>query len=197
MFRSTGRFRPFLHNFSTCLGQPGLSLEDLFVPPEHRGRGPGKALLTHLAKIAHARGCGRFEGSVLDGNEDAIGFCRKAGAVPISDWTVFRLSGDTLTRRATSNHAEEAQRPPANHAKRREFRNGTKKHTKHTKTERLVPSFCVFRVFRGEPFPLRFVEIRVDSRVNSLRANAVRRAIPALEKKLPGRVPLHDRAFAF
>jgi GNAT superfamily N-acetyltransferase len=99
-------FALFFHNFSTFLGQPGLYLEDLFVLPEHRGRGHGQALLTHLAKIAQARGCGRFEWSVLDWNEDAIGFYRKAGAVPMSDWTVFRLSGDALTRLATSHNAE-------------------------------------------------------------------------------------------
>ena len=99
-------FALFFHNFSTFLGQPGLYLEDLFVLPEHRGQGHGQALLTHLAKIAHARGCGRFEWSVLDWNEDAIGFYRKVGAVPMSDWTVFRLSGEALTRLATSNAAE-------------------------------------------------------------------------------------------
>ena len=99
-------FALFFHNFSTFLGKPGLYLEDLYVLPEHRGRGHGQALLTHLAKIAHARGCGRFEWSVLDWNEDAIGFYRKVGAVPLSDWTVFRLSGDALTRLATSHKAE-------------------------------------------------------------------------------------------
>ncbi|GAB1488474.1 GNAT family N-acetyltransferase [Opitutaceae bacterium] len=99
-------FALFFHNFSTFLAQPGLYLEDLFVLPEHRGRGHGAAMLTHLAKIAHERGCGRFEWSVLDWNEDAIGFYRKLGAVPMSDWTVFRLTGDALTRLATSDEAE-------------------------------------------------------------------------------------------
>ncbi len=98
-------FALFFHNFSTFLAQPGLYLEDLFVLPEHRGRGHGQAMLTHLAKIAHARGCGRFEWSVLDWNEDAIGFYRKLGAVPMNDWTVFRLTGDALTRLATSDQA--------------------------------------------------------------------------------------------
>ncbi|HEY0966661.1 MAG TPA: GNAT family N-acetyltransferase [Opitutaceae bacterium] len=96
-------FALFFHNFSTFLAQPGLYLEDLFVLPEHRGQGHGQAMLTHLAKIAHARGCGRFEWSVLDWNEDAIGFYRKLGAVPMNDWTVFRLTGEALTRLATSD----------------------------------------------------------------------------------------------
>lgn len=99
-------FALFFHTFSTFLGRPGLYLEDLFVLPEHRGQGHGRALLTHLAKIAHARGCGRFEWSVLDWNEDAIGFYRRVGAVPMSDWTVFRLSGEALTQLATSNKSD-------------------------------------------------------------------------------------------
>jgi len=89
-------FALFFHNYSTFLGKRGLYLEDLFVRPEHRGRGYGRLLLGHLARLAVARGCGRFEWSVLDWNEPAIGFYRQMGAVPMSDWTVFRLAGAPL-----------------------------------------------------------------------------------------------------
>jgi GNAT superfamily N-acetyltransferase len=94
-------FALFFHNFSTFVGKPGLYLEDLFVVPAHRGRGYGKALLTHLAKLAVERGCGRFEWSVLDWNEPAIGFYKKLGAKPMHDWTIFRVDGDALERLAT------------------------------------------------------------------------------------------------
>jgi GNAT superfamily N-acetyltransferase len=87
----------FFHNFSTFLGRRGLYLEDLFVKPAYRGRGYGKALLTRLAQLAVARGCGRLEWSVLDWNEPAIGFYKSLGAVPMDEWTVFRLTGDALT----------------------------------------------------------------------------------------------------
>lgn len=87
----------FFHNFSTFLGKRGLYLEDLFVKPECRGRGYGKALLTRLAQLAVARGCGRLEWSVLDWNEPSIGFYKSLGAVPMDEWTVFRLTGDALT----------------------------------------------------------------------------------------------------
>src|SRR5438105_11998841 len=93
-------FALFFHNFSTFLGKPGLYLEDLFVVPKFRGRGYGKALLVHLAQIAVERKCGRFEWTVLDWNEPAIGFYRKLGAVPMEDWTIFRVSGDALERLA-------------------------------------------------------------------------------------------------
>ena len=93
-------FALFFHNFSTFLGRRGLYLEDLFVRPEARGRGVGRALLARLAAIARARGCGRFEWSVLDWNEPAIGFYRALGAVPMSDWTVYRVTGDALDRLA-------------------------------------------------------------------------------------------------
>jgi len=89
-------FALFFHNFSTFVGKPGLYLEDLFVVPKFRGRGYGKALLAHLARIAVERNCGRFEWTVLDWNEPAIGFYRKLGAVPMEDWTIFRVSGDAL-----------------------------------------------------------------------------------------------------
>jgi GNAT superfamily N-acetyltransferase len=93
-------FALFFHNFSTFLGRPGLYLEDLFVRPEHRGRGHGKALLARLAEIAVARGCGRFEWSVLDWNSPAIAFYESIGAVAVEGWTVYRLTGPALARLA-------------------------------------------------------------------------------------------------
>lgn len=90
-------FALFFHNFSTFLGQPGIYLEDLFVLPEHRGRGVGRTLLTRLAQIAVERDCGRLEWSVLDWNRDAIGFYERIGARPNSEWTVYRLAGEALT----------------------------------------------------------------------------------------------------
>jgi GNAT superfamily N-acetyltransferase len=89
-------FALFFHNFSTFLGRRGLYLEDLFVRPEVRGAGIGRRLLVELARIAVERKCGRFEWSVLDWNEPAIGFYRKLGAQPMHEWTIFRLSGDAL-----------------------------------------------------------------------------------------------------
>jgi GNAT superfamily N-acetyltransferase len=89
-------FALFFHNFSTFLGRRGLYLEDLFVEPEHRGRGIGRALLAHLARLAVERGCGRLEWWVLDWNEDAIRFYCSLGAVPMDDWTVYRVTGDAL-----------------------------------------------------------------------------------------------------
>jgi GNAT superfamily N-acetyltransferase len=93
-------FALFFHNYSTFLAQRGLYLEDLFVLPEFRGRGVGRALLAHLARLAIERGCGRLEWWVLDWNEAAIRFYRSLGAVPMSDWTVQRVSGDALTQLA-------------------------------------------------------------------------------------------------
>jgi len=93
-------FALFFHNFSTFLGRPGLYLEDLFVIPEMRGRGFGKALLVHLARLAVDRDCGRFEWSVLDWNEPSIQFYKNLGAVPMDDWTVYRVTGKALTRLA-------------------------------------------------------------------------------------------------
>lgn len=90
-------FALFFHNFSTFLGLPGIYLEDLFVVPEHRGRGIGRALLRQLARVAVERGCGRLEWSVLDWNRDAIGFYERLGARPNSEWTVYRLAGEALT----------------------------------------------------------------------------------------------------
>jgi GNAT superfamily N-acetyltransferase len=93
-------FALFFQNYSTFLGRPGLYLEDLFVVPEYRGRGYGKALLQHLASLAVERGCGRFEWSVLDWNEPAIGFYKKLGAKPMDAWKIFRLTGDELRQLA-------------------------------------------------------------------------------------------------
>ena len=95
-------FALFFHNYSTFLGKPGLYLEDLFVVPTFRGRGYGKALLVHLAKIAVERDCGRFEWSVLDWNEPAIGFYKKLGATPMDAWKIMRVTGDALHRLAGS-----------------------------------------------------------------------------------------------
>jgi GNAT superfamily N-acetyltransferase len=89
-------FALFFTTFSTFRGRPGLYLEDLFVEPEHRGRGHGKALLRELARLAVGRGCFRLEWAVLNWNEPAIGFYRALGAVPMNEWTVYRLTGDPL-----------------------------------------------------------------------------------------------------
>ncbi len=89
-------FALFFHNFSTFVGRPGIYLEDLFVKPEHRGKGYGKALLRRLAEIAVERECGRLEWAVLDWNEPAIGFYQSLGARPNSEWTVYRLAGEAL-----------------------------------------------------------------------------------------------------
>jgi GNAT superfamily N-acetyltransferase len=94
-------FALFFTNFSTFLGKPGLYLEDLYVQPAHRGNGLGKALLQRLGALAVERGCGRFEWSVLDWNESAIGFYRKMGAAVLPDWRICRLTGDALTALAS------------------------------------------------------------------------------------------------
>jgi len=95
-------FAVFFHNFSTWLGRPGLYLEDLFVKPEMRGKGYGRALLVDLARIARERGCGRMEWAVLDWNDPAIQFYRKLGAKPMDEWTVFRLTRDGIAKLAES-----------------------------------------------------------------------------------------------
>jgi GNAT superfamily N-acetyltransferase len=97
-------FALFFHNFSTFLGRPGIYLEDLFVTPEHRGQGHGKALLRALARLALERGCGRLEWSVLDWNETAIEFYRSLGAEPMNDWTVYRLTGEALRALGEQSH---------------------------------------------------------------------------------------------
>ena len=95
-------FAVYFHNFSTWLGRPGLYLEDLFVKPEKRGKGYGRALLVELAKIARDRGCGRMEWAVLNWNEPAIKFYRALGAKPMNEWTVFRLTREEIAKLADS-----------------------------------------------------------------------------------------------
>ena len=95
-------FAVYFFNFSTWLGRPGLYLEDLFVKPDARGRGYGKALLVRLAQIAHARDCGRMEWAVLDWNEPAIEFYKKLGAKPMEEWTVYRLTRDGIGKLASA-----------------------------------------------------------------------------------------------
>lgn len=97
-------FALFFHNYSTFLGQAGIFLEDLFVRPEFRGVGVGRALLAHLAALARDRGCGRLEWSVLDWNTDAIGFYRRIGATAMDDWTTYRLTGESLARLAADGN---------------------------------------------------------------------------------------------
>lgn len=100
----------YFHNFSTFLGRPGLYLEDLFVVPQARGKGYGKALMVHLARMAKARGCGRFEWWVLDWNRPAIDFYRSIGAVGMEEWTVQRVAGPALDALAAQPLPGEANR---------------------------------------------------------------------------------------
>lgn len=93
-------FALFFHNYSTFLAQPGIYLEDLFVKPEYRGRGYGKALLARLAQIARERNCGRIEWAVLDWNEPSIAFYKSLGARRMDEWHTFRLTGEELERLA-------------------------------------------------------------------------------------------------
>ena len=95
-------FAVYFFNYSTWLGKHGLYLEDLYVSPEHRGTGAGKALLKHLAKIALSKNCGRFEWSVLDWNEPAIQFYQSIGAKPQDEWVGYRLTGKALEELAIS-----------------------------------------------------------------------------------------------
>lgn len=90
----------FFHNYSTFLGKPGLYIEDLFVDEHYRRRGYGRALLQHVARLAKERDCGRLEWSVLDWNQPAIDFYRGLGALPMSEWTVFRVTGKNLDQLA-------------------------------------------------------------------------------------------------
>ena len=96
----------FFHNFSTFLGRAGLYLEDLYIRPEHRGKGYGKATLQKLARIAVERGCGRLEWSCLDWNKPSIDFYLSLGAEPMEEWTVYRLSGEKLSRMAAGQKGE-------------------------------------------------------------------------------------------
>jgi GNAT superfamily N-acetyltransferase len=93
-------FALFFHNYSTFLGRPGIYLEDVFVQPEHRGKGHGKALLRELARITVERGCGRIEWAVLDWNIPSIEFYRSLGATAMDEWTIFRLTGDGIANLA-------------------------------------------------------------------------------------------------
>ena len=93
-------FALYFHNFSTFLGRSGVYLEDLFVLPEYRGRGYGKALLCRLAAIAKEEGCGRLEWWCLDWNKPSIDFYKSMGAEPMEDWTVYRVAGETLDKLA-------------------------------------------------------------------------------------------------
>ena len=93
-------FALFFHNFSTFLGRAGIYLEDLFVLPEYRGKGYGKAQLKKLAQITAERGCGRLEWACLDWNQPSIDFYRSLGALPMDEWTTYRLTGDTLQKMA-------------------------------------------------------------------------------------------------
>lgn len=95
-------FALFFHNFSTFLGRAGIYLEDLFVKPEHRGKGYGKALLQKLAQITMERGCGRLEWSCLDWNKPSIDFYLSLNTTPMDQWTVYRLTGDPLRKLANS-----------------------------------------------------------------------------------------------
>jgi len=96
-------FALFFHNFSTFLGRANLYLEDLYVAPNYRGKGYGKALLQKLAAIAVERGCGRLEWCCLNWNQSSIDFYRSMGARPMEDWIIFRLAGDTLQNAAKNN----------------------------------------------------------------------------------------------
>ncbi|WP_317622237.1 GNAT family N-acetyltransferase [Pseudohongiella acticola] len=102
-------FALFFHNFSTFLGRPGIYLEDLYVQEDMRGKGIGKALLSHLAGITRDRQCGRLEWSVLDWNTPAIDFYRSIGAEPMDEWTVQRLTGDALASLAAFAESTEGQ----------------------------------------------------------------------------------------
>ncbi len=96
-------FALFFYNYSTFLTKPGIYLEDLFVLPAYRGKGIGKALLTHLAKLAVDRDCGRLEWSVLDWNESAIAFYQRMGASVLPDWRICRVTGESLTNLASKD----------------------------------------------------------------------------------------------
>ena len=104
--KSAVGFAVYFYNFSTWLGRPGLYLEDLFVKPENRGKGYGRALLIELAKIARDRKCGRMEWAVLDWNESAIKFYRALGATSMHEWTVFRLTRDEIASLADSGRVD-------------------------------------------------------------------------------------------
>ncbi len=103
-------FALFFHNFSTFVGRPGIYLEDLYVVPHLRGNGIGKALLVFLARLAKERNCGRFEWAVLNWNEPAIEFYNKLGAVPLHDWTSFRMTRDAIEALASPDSVDKEKR---------------------------------------------------------------------------------------
>ena len=96
-------FALFFYNYSTFLGKPGIYLEDLYVQPEHRGKGFGSKMLAHIAALAKERNCGRFEWSVLNWNTPAISTYEKLDAIPMKEWILYRLSGEALDRLAEKN----------------------------------------------------------------------------------------------
>jgi len=96
-------FSLFFHNFSTFLGQPGIYIEDIYIKPEHRSMGIGRTILVYLAQLAMERGCGRIEWSVLDWNINALNFYKELGAKAMDGWTVFRLTGKTLSSLSHEN----------------------------------------------------------------------------------------------
>jgi GNAT superfamily N-acetyltransferase len=104
--RSPVGFAIYFHNYSTFLGRPGIYIEDLYVDEEHRGSGFGFALFHYIVRLARERKCGRLEWAVLDWNEPAIRFYKKLGAVAMSDWTVYRLTGQALDGLADRNDSE-------------------------------------------------------------------------------------------
>jgi GNAT superfamily N-acetyltransferase len=99
-------FALFFHTYSTFLTQPGLYLEDVFIRPEYRRQGVGKALMNSVVKIAHERGCGRLEWSVLDWNQNAIEFYQSLGATVLPDWKICRMSAETLAEIATKSQSD-------------------------------------------------------------------------------------------
>jgi GNAT superfamily N-acetyltransferase len=99
-------FAVFFHNFSTFLGKPGIYLEDLYVRPEFRGKGYGKSLLIHVARLARERDCGRFEWSVLDWNKPSIDFYQSLGATAMTEWTIHRVTGQALASLAARHLSE-------------------------------------------------------------------------------------------
>jgi GNAT superfamily N-acetyltransferase len=104
-------FAVYFHNYSTFVGRPGLYLEDLFVLPDSRGKGYGKALMLHLARLAVERGCGRFEWSVLDWNQPSIEFYQSLGAELLPDWRICRVTGTALSQLATPPFGNSAAKP--------------------------------------------------------------------------------------
>jgi GNAT superfamily N-acetyltransferase len=106
-------FALFFHNFSSFLGRPGIYLEDLYVKPEVRGNGIGQRMLTYLARLAKQRNCGRLEWWVLDWNKSAIDFYKRLGAIPMDEWTVFRVTGEALDKLAAGETVDQYSDSPS------------------------------------------------------------------------------------